>query len=57
MNAKTGVGNAHIEIDRRPLLELLQRARLSKHITGEDRPAETEAARAAYAKLGKLAGR
>lgn len=57
MNAKTGVGNGHIETNRKPLLELLQRARLSKHITGEDRPAETDAARAAYAKLGKLAGR
>lgn len=57
MNAKGGASEAHTETNRKPLVELLVRARRSKHITGEDRPAESEEARAAYAKLGRLVGR
>jgi hypothetical protein len=57
MNALTGADDARTKLINKPLVDLLQRARLSKHVTGGDEPAESEAARAAYEQLGKLAGR
>lgn len=57
MSTRTALSRARGEVTRKPLVELLHRARRSKHITGENEPAETEAARTAYARLGKLAGR
>lgn len=57
MSDLTGAGDARTKMNHKPLVDLLRRARLSKHITGGDEPAESEAARAAYAQLGKLAGR
>lgn len=57
MNKQTAAGGAQIEVTDLPLLKLLQRARQSKRITSGDEVAESEAARAAYAQLGKLVGR
>lgn len=56
MNAGTGSSDTRTDTNHKPLIELLQRARRSKRITNEDDSAESKAARAAYAQLGKLIG-
>jgi hypothetical protein len=57
MNIRTAAVRPRIEGTDKPLMRLLQRARQSKRNIGGDEPAESEAARAAYAQLGKLVGR
>lgn len=57
MSLRTAASGPRSEVTHRPLVELLQRARRSKHMTGGDEAIESEAARSVYARLGKLVGR
>lgn len=57
MSIPIGTSRAQLRSTHKPLAELLQRARRSKHIVGGNESAESEAARVAYARLGKLVGR
>lgn len=57
MKTRTGTAGGHVAAPHKPLVELLKRARRSNHMTGGDERGESEAARAVYARLGKLVGR
>lgn len=57
MSTPINSSRAHIRSTHKPLVELLQRARRSKHIAAGNESAESGAARVAYARLGKLVGR